>query len=463
MAKKLFIKTYGCQMNVYDSARMAEALAPLGYRSVEEPADADMVILNTCHIREKASEKVFSELGRLRALKDERPDGAGPMLIGVAGCVAQAEGEEILRRAPQVDMVFGPQTYHRLPDLVARARRGERALDTDFPAEDKFATLPDRPRAVSATAFLTIQEGCDKFCTFCVVPYTRGAEFSRPAAEVLAEARALAAAGAREITLLGQNVNAYHGAYHGADANGREEGLGGLIRRLAEIEGVERIRYTTSHPRDVDDALVAAHRDVPELMPFLHLPVQSGSDRILAAMNRRHTGDDYRRTVDRLRAARPDLALSSDFIVGYPGETEAEFEATLRLAEEIGYAQAYSFKYSPRPGTPAAEAAEQLAESVKAERLARLQALLNRMQTVFNEASIGAEMAVLFERPGRRPGQVIGRSPFMQSVHVEAAGDLLGEILPVRIAAAHANSLTGVAVAGGPAMPPIGGRAEVRA
>ncbi len=462
MAKKLFIKTYGCQMNVYDSARMAEALAPLGYNMVDEPAGADMVILNTCHIREKASEKVFSELGRLRDLRDGRAPGAAPMLIGVAGCVAQAEGEEILRRAPQVDLVFGPQTYHRLPELVARAARGERALDTDFPAEDKFDALPARPRKSPATAFLTIQEGCDKFCTFCVVPYTRGAEFSRPVEDVLDEARALATGGAREITLLGQNVNAYHGRGAGGDT-ATEEGLGGLIRRLARLEGIERIRYTTSHPRDVDEALIVAHRDVAELMPFLHLPVQSGSDRILAAMNRRHTADDYRRVVDRLRAARPDLALSSDFIVGYPGETEAEFEATLRLAEEIGYAQAYSFKYSPRPGTPAADSTEQVAEPVKAERLARLQEVLNRMQSAFNEASIGLEMPVLFERRGRRPGQFIGRSPFMQSVHVEGAGDLIGQTLPVRIAASHPNSLTGEPVGALPTTARSPGRAELRA
>jgi tRNA-2-methylthio-N6-dimethylallyladenosine synthase len=446
LAKKLFIKTYGCQMNVYDSARMAEALAPLGYAAVDEPAGADMVILNTCHIREKASEKVFSELGRLRDMRDERGPGAGPMLIGVAGCVAQAEGEEILRRAPQVDLVFGPQTYHRLPDLVTRALRGERALDTDFPADDKFDALPARSRRSAASAFLTIQEGCDKFCTFCVVPYTRGAEFSRPVDDVLAEARALAAGGAREITLLGQNVNAYHG--RGSEEGGlAETGLGGLIRWLAALDGIARIRYTTSHPRDVDAALIAAHRDVAELMPFLHLPVQSGADRILAGMNRRHTADDYRRVVERLRAARPDLALSSDFIVGYPGETEAEFQATLRLAEEIGFAQAYSFKYSPRPGTPAADLGDQVAEPIKVERLARLQESLNRMQSAFNEASIGTEMPVLFERRGRRPGQFIGRSPFMQSVHVESGGDLLGRILPIRIAAGHPNSLTGVPVA----------------
>ena len=460
LAKKLFIKTYGCQMNVYDSARMAESLAPLGYRVVGDPDGADLVVLNTCHIREKASEKVFSELGRMRALKGARAAAGEAMLIGVAGCVAQAEGEEILRRAPQVDMVFGPQTYHRLPDLVVRAARGERALDTDFPAEDKFGALPGRSRSAPVSAFLTIQEGCDKFCTFCVVPYTRGAEFSRPVAEVLAEARALAEGGAREITLLGQNVN----AYHGLAADGREEGLGVLIRRLAEIEGVERIRYTTSHPRDVDEALVAAHRDVPALMPFLHLPVQSGADRILAAMNRRHTADDYRRVVERLRAARPDLALSSDFIVGYPGETEAEFEATSRLAEEVGYAQAYSFKYSPRPGTPAADAGDQLPDAVKAERLARLQALLDRLQIAFNEAAVGCEMPVLFERAGRRPGQFVGRSPFMQAVHVEGAGHLLGRMLPVRVTAAHPNSLAGEPVAApAPAAPRPAAPAELRA
>ena len=373
MTKHIFIKTYGCQMNVYDSARMADLTAPLGYRPSAAPEGADLVILNTCHIREKAAEKVFSELGTLRRLKTAKERAGGRMIIAVAGCVAQAEGEEIQRRAPFVDIVFGPQAYHRLPEMIARASRagGEPVLDISFPVEPKFEFLPQPSGAVGVSAFVTIQEGCDKFCTFCVVPYTRGAEFSRPAAQVLAEARCLVARGAREITLLGQNVNAYHG--DGLD--GGEWRLGDLIRRLAEIPELARIRYTTSHPRDVDDALVAAHRDVPQLMPFLHLPVQSGSDRVLAAMNRSHTADDYRRTVERLRTARHDLALSSDLIVGHPGESDADFHATLALVRNIGFAQAFSFKYSPRPGTPAAAAPDQVPEPVKTERLARIAAI----------------------------------------------------------------------------------------
>jgi tRNA-2-methylthio-N6-dimethylallyladenosine synthase len=435
LAKKLFIKTYGCQMNVYDSARMADVMAPLGYVSADSPADADMVILNTCHIREKASEKVFSELGRLRMLKEERAREGRILSVGVAGCVAQAEGEEIQRRMPHVDVVVGPQAYHRLPALLEEAARSKTgAIDVDFAAAAKFAGAGEGA-ARGAAAFLTVQEGCDKFCTFCVVPYTRGAEFSRPVSDILDEARRLAARGTREITLLGQNVNAYR-----QDGTG----LGDLIRHLADIDGIVRIRYTTSHPRDVDDDLVAAHRDVPQLMPFLHLPVQSGSDRILAAMNRRHTADDYRRAIGRLRDARPDLALSSDFIVGFPGEGEADFAATLALARAVGYAQAYSFKYSPRPGTPAAEMAETVAEEVKAERLERLQTVLNDMQLAFNRATVGRTVEVLFDRPGARPGQSIGRSPYMQSVH--ATGAARGVLASVRIDAAYNNSVAGEVV-----------------
>ncbi len=450
MTKTVYIKTYGCQMNVYDSARMADVLAPIGYRPAEAPEDADMVILNTCHIREKASEKVFSELGRLRRAKDTREQaGGGRMILAVAGCVAQAEGEEIQRRAPYVDIVLGPQTYHRLPEMVARAERGAGAgvLDTDFPVESKFDHLPASASDPGPAAFLTIQEGCDKFCTFCVVPYTRGAEFSRPAGEVLAEARRLAAAGAREVTLLGQNVN----AYHGVGQDGRDWGLGRLIRALAEIEGLERIRYTTSHPRDMDDELIAAHRDVPQLMPYLHLPVQAGSDRVLAAMNRRHTADDYRRIIDRLRMARPDLALSSDFIVGFPGETDADFDRTMALVEEIGFAQAYSFKYSARPGTPAAAVDDQVPEADKAARLDALQALLNRQQRAFNEATVGRTLPVLFEREGRHPGQLVGRSPYLQAVHVETPAHWCGTVAEVAITACTANSLAGALAIGGAA------------
>jgi tRNA-2-methylthio-N6-dimethylallyladenosine synthase len=441
MVKRVFIKTYGCQMNVYDSARMAELVAPLGYEASETPKGADLVILNTCHIREKAAEKVFSELGGIRHLKNAKEKRGERMIVAVAGCVAQAEGAEILRRVPFVDMVFGPQTYHRLPEMVARATRavGDGILDTSFPAEPKFDHLPATTVAPGFSALLTIQEGCDKFCTFCVVPYTRGAEFSRPAAQVIVEAERLVAAGAREITLLGQNVN----AYHGKAPDGGEWGLADLLRALARIRGLDRLRYTTSHPRDVDIGLVAAHRDLTELMPFLHLPVQSGADRILAAMNRQHTADDYRRIVERLRRARTDLALSSDFIVGYPGETDLDFRATLDLVAEIGFAQAYSFKYSPRPGTPAA-ADKQLPEPVKAERLAALQSLLQQQQRAFNEASVGSVLPVLFEKPGRHEGQLVGRSPYMQAVHADADGAQVGAIQRVRIVGIRANSLTGI-------------------
>ncbi|MBB4284356.1 tRNA (N6-isopentenyl adenosine(37)-C2)-methylthiotransferase MiaB [Roseospira goensis] len=442
--KKLFIKTYGCQMNVYDSARMADVLAPLGYGPTDDPAEADMVLLNTCHIREKAAEKVFSELGRLRRIRAAREArGEGRTVLGVAGCVAQAEGAEILARAPFVDLVLGPQAYHRLPEMVARlARAGEAQLDTDFPADPKFDHLP-APGVRGPAAFLSVQEGCDKFCTFCVVPYTRGAEYSRPVTDILAEARALVAAGTVEITLLGQTVNAYHG--EGPD--GSPWGLGRLIRALAEIDGLDRIRYTTSHPRDVDDDLIAAHAEVPALMPFLHLPVQAGSDRILKAMNRGHDAAAYRRIVERLRAARPDLALSSDFIVGFPGETEADFADTLALVDEIGFIQAYSFKYSVRPGTPAAGLPGQVAEDVKAERLARLQALLNAQQVAFNRACVGLEMDVLLDRTGKKPGQLVGRSPFMQPVHVSAPAEMLGTVRRVVIDAGQPNSLAGRLVA----------------
>ncbi|MDX1421744.1 MAG: tRNA (N6-isopentenyl adenosine(37)-C2)-methylthiotransferase MiaB [Kiloniellales bacterium] len=450
MAKKLFIKTYGCQMNVYDSARMADVLAPLGYAPVDAPRGADMIILNTCHIREKASEKVFSELGRLRRFKDERRAAGEDMVIAVAGCVAQAEGEEILRRSPQVDLVFGPQTYHRLPELVERITQGApgtRLSETSFPAESKFDLLPEERAPGSGnhgpSAFLSVQEGCDKFCSFCVVPYTRGAEYSRPAADILREAERLVAEGAVEITLLGQNVNAYHGeGAAGAGPAGRTWGLGRLIRALAEIDGLSRLRYTTSHPLDMDDDLIAAHGEVPALMPFLHLPVQSGSDRVLAAMNRRHGADDYRRVVERLRARRPDIALSSDFIVGFPGETDRDFAATLSLVTEVTFAQAYSFKYSPRPGTPAA-GSPQVAETVKGERLAMLQQLLDAQQVAFNRANVGARLPVLLEREGRRAGQLAGRSPYMQAVHVAAPAQWLGGLVDVDIDAAHPNSLSG--------------------
>tara|TARA_R110002110_G_scaffold391970_2_gene605329 strand:+ start:222 stop:1580 length:1359 start_codon:yes stop_codon:yes gene_type:complete len=440
LTKKLFVKTYGCQMNVYDSDRMTELLAPLGYAAVDTPTDADMVILNTCHIREKAADKVYSELGRLRDMRQERNDsGAGDMMIAVAGCVAQAEGAEVFRRAPWVDMVFGPQTYHRLPEMVARAaRQGGGVLDTDFPAEPKFDDLA-APKASGVTAFLTIQEGCDKFCTFCVVPYTRGGEYSRAAGQVIAEAEALAGQGVREITLLGQNVN----AYHGAGPDGGEWGLGRLLRALADIDGLQRIRYTTSHPRDVDDELIAAHRDLDVLMPLLHLPVQSGSDRILSAMNRRHTADDYRRIVDRLKTVRPDMVLSSDFIVGYPGESDRDFEQTLQLIRDVGFVQTFSFKYSPRPGTPAAANELQIDEAVKSARLAMLQEELLGQQIAFNQSCVGKTMPVLFEKPGRHAGQLVGRTPFLQPLYADIDAGHIGETLNIEITTANPNSLSG--------------------
>ena len=435
-------------MNVYDSARIADVLAPLGYAPTEQPADADMVILNTCHIREKAADKVFSELGRLRVIKEARAGAGQRTILAVAGCVAQAEGAEIVARAPYVDLVLGPQTYHRLPELVARASRAAGAvIDTSFPPEPKFDLLPETVAPQDVTAFLAVQEGCDKFCSFCVVPYTRGAEYSRPAAAILAEARRLVDAGAREITLLGQNVNAWHGAAPG----GGEWGLGRLIRALADIPGLLRLRYTTSHPRDMDDALIQAHRDVPQLMPYLHLPVQSGSDRILAAMNRKHTAADYLRLVDRLRAAREDLALSSDFIVGYPGETDADHQATLCLVRQVGFAGAFSFKYSPRPGTPAAGSPMQVLETDKDRRLQELQCLLRDQQAAFNKRSEALVLPVLVTGPGRQPGQVAGRSPYLQPVHAQSpaqgAAALVGKVVPMRIVHGKPFSLEAVLAA----------------
>jgi tRNA-2-methylthio-N6-dimethylallyladenosine synthase len=443
--KKLFIKTYGCQMNVYDSDRMADALAPHGYQPTQVMEEADLVVLNTCHIREKASEKVFSELGRLRELREEARAAGGPgFMIGVAGCVAQAEGDEIVRRAKgSVDLVFGPQSYHRLPELIKRAHNGATVVETDFPAEDKFEHLPAASREVTLarglTAFLTVQEGCDKFCSFCVVPYTRGAEVSRPLEQVLAEARNLAAAGVRELTLLGQNVN----AYHGLDTSGRTVGLGELCRRLADIEGLARIRYTTSHPLDMTDDLLAAHRDVPALMPYLHLPVQSGSDRILAAMNRRHTRADYMRVIERIMAVRPDMAMSGDFIVGFPGETDADFEETLSIAREVNYASAYTFKYSTRPGTPGATMDDQVPEAKKTERLQRLNDQMTGQMRAFGQSVVGRVLPVLIEKKGRMPGQVGGRSPYLQAVHMEGPERLIGTIQPVEILAAGNNSISG--------------------
>jgi len=436
--RRLHVITWGCQMNVYDSARMADVLAPLGYAPAEAPEGADMVILNTCHIRDKAAEKVFSELGRLRKLQEAKAEQGGRMILAVAGCVAQAEGAEILARAPFVDIVLGPQTYHKLPEMVARAARaGGAVIETEFPAEQKFDFLPEASAPRGLTAFLTIQEGCDKFCSFCVVPYTRGAEFSRPAADILAEARRLVAQGTREISLLGQNVN----AWHGEAPDGSTWGLGRLLHELANIDGLWRLRYTTSHPRDMDDDLIAAHRDLQMLMPYLHLPVQSGSDRILSAMNRKHTAQDYQRIVDKLRKARPDLALSSDFIVGHPGENAADFQATMDLVRRVGFAQAYSFKYSPRPGTPAAGAPAQVAEAEKDSRLQELQALLREQQAGFNASCVGKAVPVLFTGTGRHKGQVAGRSPWLQPVHLSGPPTLIGTKRTVQITAAHPNSL----------------------
>lgn len=444
--RKVFVKTYGCQMNVYDSQRMTDSLAAEGYVTAGTPEEADLVLLNTCHIREKASEKLYSALGRLRDMKNERAADGREMLIGVAGCVAQAEGDEIIRRAPSVDFVIGPQTYHRLPQALARVGRGEKVVETEYAIEDKFDHLPapkkEQVKSRGVTAFLTVQEGCDKFCTFCVVPYTRGSEVSRPVAQIVAEAERLAAGGVRELTLLGQNVN----AWHGAGENGREWGLGELLFRLAEIPGIARLRYTTSHPRDMDDTLIAAHRDLAQLMPYLHLPVQAGSDRILKAMNRRHTAADYLRLVERIRAVRPDIALSGDFIVGFPGETDEDFEATMQLVRDVTYAAAYSFKYSPRPGTPGADMPDHVDEAIKDQRLQRLQSLLSEQQYAFQRSMIGKRMDVLLEKPGRLPGQMVGRSPWLLPVIVGENPGEIGDIIDVRIIATGTNSLMAEAV-----------------
>jgi tRNA-2-methylthio-N6-dimethylallyladenosine synthase len=440
--RKLHIKSYGCQMNVYDSQRMTDTLAREGFVEADAPEDADLIVLNTCHIREKAAEKVYSELGRLRRLKEAAAREGRKVVIAVAGCVAQAEGEEIIRRAAAVDLVLGPQNYHRLPDLVARAERGSKIVDTEFPVEDKFDHLAPANRAATrargVTAFVTVQEGCDKFCTFCVVPYTRGAEVSRPVHKIVAEVERLVDAGVREVTLIGQNVNAYHG-----EGPGGTWSLARLLYRVAETPGLLRLRYATSHPRDMDDDLIAAHRELTALMPQLHLPVQSGSDRILAVMNRRHTRADYLAVIDRLKQARPDMAFSSDFIVGFPGETEQDFAATLAIVGEVGYAGAFSFKYSPRPGTPAADRQDQVDEAVKVERLARLQAEIERNQAAFNAGCVGRTFDVLFEKPGRLPGQLVGRSPYLQPVQAMAPASLIGDVRPVTITRTGANSLFG--------------------
>ena len=458
--KTVFIKTYGCQMNVYDSERMTDVLAGSGYRPVETPEAADLILLNTCHIREKAAEKVYSDLGRFRVLKQAGRAAGREILVGVAGCVAQAEGAEIAARAPVVDLVVGPQSYQRLPELIAEARAGRRVVATEFDVAEKFATLdrvadgvsgakPSRPQA-PVSAFLTVQEGCDKFCTFCVVPYTRGAEVSRPVAAIVAEAMRLAQAGVRELTLLGQNVNAWHG--QGPD--GRDWGLGRLLFRLAEIPGIDRLRYTTSHPRDMADDLIAAHRDLDVLVPYLHLPVQSGSDRILAAMNRQHTAADYLRLTERIRAARPDIALASDYIVGFPGESEDDFAATLAILEAAGHVAAYSFKYSARPGTPASTATGQVPDAVKSERLRRLQERIVARQNAFLASRVGVVADILFERGGRYPGQIVGRSPWLQPIHVAGGRELIGTIGRVHIESSSTNSLFGT-LAGAPAMEAI--------
>lgn len=439
--RKVFVKTYGCQMNVYDSQRMADSLAAEGYVTTDTPEDADLVLLNTCHIRERASEKMYSALGRYRKMKEKRVAEGHNMTIGVAGCVAQAEGQEILRRSPSVDLVIGPQTYHRLPNALQQVREGKQVVETEYALEDKFEHLPspkrEQVRKRGVTSFLTVQEGCDKFCTFCVVPYTRGSEVSRSVAQIVAEAEELATAGVRELTLLGQNVN----AWHGVGSDGREWGLGELLYRLAEIPGIARLRYTTSHPRDMDEALIAAHRDLSVLMPYLHLPVQSGSDRILIAMNRKHKAEDYFRLIERIRTARPDMALSGDFIVGFPGETDEDFEDTMRLVREVNYAQAYSFKYSPRPGTPGADFKDHVDEAVKDERLQRLQALLSEQQYAFQDSLVGTTTDVLIEKPGRFEGQVVGRSPWLLPVILENNTDQIGDIVKVKIISTGTNSL----------------------
>ena len=448
--RKLHIKSYGCQMNVYDAQRMVDTLQAEGFVETDSAEDADLVILNTCHIREKASEKVYSELGRVRLAKEQAARSGREMRIAVAGCVAQAEGEEIIRRAPVVDVVVGPQSYHHLPQLLARAESGGKAVETDFPAEDKFNFLaqpkPDAIRARGISAFVTVQEGCDKFCTFCVVPYTRGSEVSRPVAKIVDDVKRLADNGVREVTLIGQNVNAYHG--EGPD--GRNWPLGKLLHRLAEISGIARLRYSTSHPRDVEESLIEAHRDLSALMPFVHLPVQSGSDRILAAMNRRHTVRDYLDVIDRFRRARQDIAFSSDFIVGFPSESEQDFSATLALVAQIRYAAAYSFKYSPRPGTPAAEMRETVSTADMDHRLVRLQELIDSQQSAFNKAAIGTTVDVLFERAGRNAGQIVGRTAYLQPAHVMASPDIIGEILPVRLESLERYSLLGELAAPAP-------------
>lgn len=434
--KRLYIKTYGCQMNVYDSERMADVLRPLGYGVVDDPEGADLVVLNTCHIREKATEKVYSELGYIKQMKGRKAEAGGRMTIAVAGCVAQAEGKEIMHRQPAVDLVVGPQAYHQLPELIARAHRatGER-LSADFAADEKFDALPAERQVSGVTAFLTVQEGCDKFCTFCVVPYTRGGEWSRPPEAIEDEAKRLADQGVREVTLLGQNVNAYDGGGYT---------LAKLVRRLAKIPGLDRIRYTTSHPRDMGDDLIAAHGELPQLMPYLHLPVQAGSDKILKAMNRDHTAESYVRLVEKIRAARPDIAMSGDFIVGFPGERDGDFDKTLELVREVGFASAFSFKYSRRPGTPASAMPGQVDEAVKAERLDRLNALLDEQQKAFNALQVGKVLPVLFEKKGRNPGQIVGRSPYLQAVHAVGPDSLLGQIVPVRIESSAKMSLGGV-------------------
>src|SRR5262245_17160592 len=447
--RKHYVKSFGCQMNVYDSHRMADMLAPEGFAETAQAEDADLIILNTCHIREKAADKVYSELGRIRALKAVAARDGRRVTIAVAGCVAQAEGEEIIRRTPAVDLVVGPQSYHRLPGLLARAEREGAVVDTEFPVEDKFDILraPSREatRARGVCAFVTVQEGCDKFCTFCVVPYTRGAEVSRPVMKIVAEVERLADAGVREVTLIGQNVN----AYHGEAPDGAPWTLGRLLERVAEVPGIARLRYTTSHPCDMEASLIAAHRDLPSLMPYLHLPVQSGSDRILERMNRRHTRADYLKAIARMRAAQPRMAFSSDFIVGFPGESEEDFRATLSLVEEVGYASAFSFKYSPRPGTPAADMPDQVPDAVKSERLYRLQAAIDRHQAAFNARCLGRTLDVLFEKPGRHPGQIVGRSPYLQPVQVMAPSTMIGDIAAVTITDIGANSLFGACVDAG--------------
>ncbi|MEM1088143.1 MAG: tRNA (N6-isopentenyl adenosine(37)-C2)-methylthiotransferase MiaB [Pseudomonadota bacterium] len=438
--KSVYIKTYGCQMNVYDSERMKDVLAPIGYSPVDNPEGADLVVLNTCHIREKATEKVYSELGQIKKMKEKQ---GGKMTIAVAGCVAQAEGAEIMRRQPAVDLVLGPQAYHKLPEMIARVHRktGER-LETDFDTLEKFDALPKSRTADGPVAFLSVQEGCDKFCTFCVVPYTRGAEISRSVDEITLEARSLASQGVREVQLLGQNVNAYHGAAPAIEG-GDDWTLAQLVRHMAKIGGFERIRYTTSHPSDMDDDLIAAHGDTPELMPFLHLPVQSGSNRILQAMNRKHTREHYLDIMRRVKEARPDIALASDFIVGFPGERDRDFEDTMDLVREVGYAIAYSFKYSSRPGTPAAEMFGHIPEDVKNERLQALQALLREQQAAFNASKIGETVPVLVTGKGRMPGQMHGRSPWLQAVHFDGDPNMAGQIVDVQIVGASLNSLTG--------------------